>query len=78
MTVLELVLRTLLRGDTGGASVVRAHGRAGAVQELHLDDPGIAADIDTLEHLAQAEMRLSSQLPIHHPGSVKEQSHGKH
>ncbi len=44
-----------LHGDTGAASIVRAYRQAGAVRDLHLDDQGITADIDTLENLAQAE-----------------------
>src|SRR3546814_20935996 len=45
----------------------------GAVQELHLDDPGITADIDTLDKLLQAEEMLALQL--HHPSSVKSEEH---
>lgn len=40
-----------LTGDTGAASVVRMQRRVGLVRELHLDDPGIALDIDTVEDL---------------------------
>jgi molybdenum cofactor cytidylyltransferase len=56
----------MLRGDVGAASVVRAYRQADAVRDLHLDDPGITTDIDTLENLARAEVLLSSQLLTHH------------
>ncbi|MBP6018060.1 MAG: nucleotidyltransferase family protein [Burkholderiaceae bacterium] len=69
---------TLLRGDTGAASVVRAYRQMGAVRELHLDDPGITTDIDTLENLAQAEELLSSRLPSPQPEPVNERFYGKH
>jgi molybdenum cofactor cytidylyltransferase len=68
----------LLRGDTGAASVVRTYRKVKAVRELNLDDPGITADIDTLENLAQAEMLLSSRLFTHHSGSNKTRLDGKH
>lgn len=63
---------TLLRGDIGAASVVRSFRQVGALRELHLDDPGIAADIDTLENLAHAEKALASRLPTLHRGPVEE------
>lgn len=59
---------TKLRGDTGAASILRRYQQDGSVQELHLDDPGITADIDTLDKLLQAEEMLALQL--HHPSSV--------
>src|SRR5690606_17043907 len=68
---------TLLHGDTGAASVVRAYQEADAVQALHLNDPGIAADIDSLENLAHAEALLSSRLSSLQP-EPKEHVCGKH
>ncbi|NYT85692.1 nucleotidyltransferase family protein [Pollutimonas harenae] len=59
---------TSLHGDTGAASIVRTYQQAGAMQGLHLNDPGITTDIDTLENLAHAEMLLSTQLSTPHPG----------
>jgi molybdenum cofactor cytidylyltransferase len=50
-----------LCGDTGAASIVRAHRQAGVVRILNLDDPGIVADIDTLEDLARAEALLAAR-----------------
>ncbi len=52
-----------LGGDKGAASIVRAYREKGAVQELHLDDPGIAMDIDTQDDLARAEAMLQVRLP---------------
>lgn len=52
---------TALGGDTGAASIVRAHRQAGAVGILHLNDPGVVADIDTLEDLARAEALLATR-----------------
>ncbi len=49
-----------LGGDVGAAAIVRAHRQAGEVLELHVDDPGIATDIDTLDDLAQAEAMLAA------------------
>ncbi|MFT4099547.1 MAG: nucleotidyltransferase family protein [Burkholderiaceae bacterium] len=49
-----------LGGDVGAAAIVRAHRRAGTLLALHLDDPGIATDIDTLDDLAQAEALLAA------------------
>jgi molybdenum cofactor cytidylyltransferase len=69
---------SLLHGDTGAASVVRTYRQADAVLDLHLDDPGITTDIDTLENLAHAEVLLSSRLPVHQPEPVKEHADGKH
>lgn len=69
---------SMLRGDTGAASVVRAYRQAGKVRELHLDDPGITTDIDTPEDLAQAERALALGLSTHHPRSAKERPDGKH
>ncbi|WP_322996075.1 nucleotidyltransferase family protein [Castellaniella sp.] len=51
---------TALRGDTGAASIVRVHRQAGTLLTLHLDDPGIATDIDTLDDLARAEALLAA------------------
>lgn len=51
---------TALGGDMGAAAVVRAHRQAGEVLELHVDDPGIATDIDTLDDLAQADAMLAA------------------
>jgi molybdenum cofactor cytidylyltransferase len=50
---------TALRGDAGARAIVRAHRQASEVQVLHLDDPGIVMDIDTLDDLARAETLLA-------------------
>jgi molybdenum cofactor cytidylyltransferase len=47
-----------LRGDSGAASVARAHG----VFELHVDDVGCVTDVDTLDLLQQAERLLQARL----------------
>ncbi|WP_323017685.1 nucleotidyltransferase family protein [Castellaniella sp.] len=49
-----------LHGDTGAASIVRAHRHAGSLMTLPLNDPGIATDIDTLDDLARAEALLAA------------------
>lgn len=54
---------TALSGDTGAASIVRSYRRAGTLMTLHLNDPGIAADIDTLDDLARAGAMLSTRHP---------------
>ncbi len=51
---------TALCGDTGAASIVRAHRAAGAAQSLQLDDQGIVTDIDTLADLARAQALLDA------------------
>ena len=60
---------TALCGDTGAASIVRAHRQAGLVRALALGDPGIVMDIDTQDDLTRAEARLadirSHQEPHH-------------
>ncbi|MNU34654.1 Purine catabolism protein PucB [compost metagenome] len=50
-----------LSGDTGAASIVRAHRQAGTARMLSLNDPGVVADIDTLEDLARAEALLADR-----------------
>ncbi|MCY1500296.1 molybdenum cofactor cytidylyltransferase [compost metagenome] len=52
-----------LGGDMGAAAIVRAYRNKDAVEVLHLDDPGIAMDIDTQDDLARAESMLSVRLP---------------
>lgn len=47
-----------LAGDTGAASIVRAHRAAGTALALQLDDQGIVTDIDTLADLARAQALL--------------------
>lgn len=47
-----------LSGDGGAAPIVRAYRQTDEIHMLHLDDPGIVTDIDTLEDLARAEARL--------------------
>lgn len=54
---------TGLRGDRGAAAIVLAHRQAGQAQELHLDDPGIVTDIDTVDDLARAESLLAARPP---------------
>ncbi len=54
---------TALCGDTGAASIVRAHRAAGTAQSLQLDDPGIVTDIDTLADLARAQALLDAASP---------------
>lgn len=49
---------TALSGDTGAASIVRAHRAAGTALALQLDDQGIVTDIDTLSDLARAQALL--------------------
>ncbi|MNZ97977.1 2-phospho-L-lactate guanylyltransferase [compost metagenome] len=49
-----------LSGDSGAASIVRAHRAAGTAQALPLDDQGIVADIDTLADLAHAQALLDA------------------
>jgi len=49
-----------LCGDKGAAAVVRAHRQAGTARVLHLNDPGIVTDIDTLDDLARAEKLLAT------------------
>ncbi len=51
---------TALAGDTGAASIVRAHRAAGSAQMLPLDDSGIVTDIDTLADLARAQALLDA------------------
>ncbi|MBA1263258.1 nucleotidyltransferase family protein [Stutzerimonas stutzeri] len=51
---------SMLGGDRGAAAVVRAHRQAGTVRVLHLNDPGIVTDIDTLDDLARAEKLLAT------------------
>ncbi|MDD7992107.1 nucleotidyltransferase family protein, partial [Achromobacter xylosoxidans] len=46
------------RGPGGGGGARR---QAGEVLALALDDPGIVADIDTLEDLARAESLLAAR-----------------
>jgi molybdenum cofactor cytidylyltransferase len=49
-----------LHGDTGAASVARAHG----VFELPVNDIGCVTDVDTLGALAQAERLLQTRLSV--------------
>ncbi|MCZ8403820.1 NTP transferase domain-containing protein [Achromobacter xylosoxidans] len=49
-----------LGGDVGAAAIVRVRRQTVEVLELHVDDPGIAMDIDTLDDLAQAEAMLAA------------------
>lgn len=49
-----------LCGDRGAAAVVRAHRQAGTARMLHLNDPGIVTDIDTLDDLTRAEKLLAT------------------
>lgn len=51
---------SMLCGDTGAASIVRAHRQAGTSLTLRLNDPGIVTDIDTLDDLARAEALLAA------------------
>jgi molybdenum cofactor cytidylyltransferase len=51
----------LLQGAQGAALVVRAQATVKPVAQLELDDPGIVADIDTLQDLASAERLLAAQ-----------------
>ena len=51
----------LLSGPQGAALVARAQKMANRALELELDDPGIAADIDTLQDLARAEQALAAR-----------------
>jgi molybdenum cofactor cytidylyltransferase len=48
-----------LAGPQGAASIVRAQQEAKRALDLALDDPGILADIDTVEDLARAERLLA-------------------
>lgn len=57
-----------LSGDTGAAAVVAARRLAGEVLALALDDPGIVADIDTLEDLAWAESLLAARQSLQGAG----------
>ena len=50
----------LLHGPQGAALVVRAQTAVQPVAQLHLDDPGIVTDIDTLHDLAEAERLLAA------------------
>lgn len=56
-----LAALTALTGDTGAASIVRAHRAAGTAQALQLDDQGIVTDIDTLADLARAQALLDGR-----------------
>jgi molybdenum cofactor cytidylyltransferase len=47
-----------LSGDAGAASIVRARRKEGKVRDLQLDDPGIRFDVDTLDDLREAQLRL--------------------
>ena len=51
---------TALGGDLGAAVIVRERRQAGQVHTLHLDDPGIVTDIDTMDDLKQAEALLAA------------------
>ncbi|MFV0680398.1 nucleotidyltransferase family protein [Ottowia sp.] len=50
-----------LGGDVGAAAIVRAHRQAETLLALHLDDAGIATDVDTLNDLAQAEAMFAAR-----------------
>lgn len=49
-----------LDGDEGAKAVVQAYRRASGVHELAVDDPGIVLDIDSLDDLHAAELRLAA------------------
>jgi len=50
-----------LKGEKGAAAVVRAHAEQAMTMEL--EDPGIVADIDTLQDLADAQRQFAAQSP---------------
>lgn len=50
-----------LSGDKGAAGIMRAQEADGGLLSLALDDPGIVADIDTLDDLARAHEALAEQ-----------------
>lgn len=50
-----------LSGEQGAALVVRAQAMLNQVVSIEVEDPGIAADIDTVADLAQAERLLAGR-----------------
>jgi molybdenum cofactor cytidylyltransferase len=51
----------LLKGPRGAAQVVDDQCKIGSALQLDLDDPGIVADIDTLQDLVNAERLLAGR-----------------
>ncbi len=49
-----------LGGEQGAALVVRAQAMLNQVVSIEVEDPGIAADIDTVADLAQAERQIAA------------------
>ena len=52
-----------LEGPQGAVQVVRAQEAAGHAVVLELSDPGVVADIDTVQDLAEAERLLLARAP---------------
>lgn len=50
-----------LSGESGAASIVRAHRGKGEVLDLALDDRGVVMDVDTLDDLADVESLMLSR-----------------
>ena len=50
-----------LRGEKGGAPVLKALREAGNVVQVAVDDAGVLTDIDTLDDLARAEALLQAR-----------------
>jgi molybdenum cofactor cytidylyltransferase len=50
----------LLQGAQGAAQVVRAYSGSDRLLNLELDDPGIVADIDTVQDLANARKSINA------------------
>ncbi len=50
-----------LAGPRGAQAIVKVQAAANAVGRLELDDPGIVADIDTVQDLAHAQRMLASR-----------------
>ena len=57
-------LLSALQGDQGASRIVQAYRQRQRVQVLPVTDPGIAADIDTVDDLVHAQALLARLAPV--------------
>lgn len=69
---------TTLSGDRGAAQIVHAYRKQGAVLDLAVDDAGGVTDIDTMDDLARAAVRLSDIQLRETAEATDRMSHGHH